>query len=392
MLSSLLWAHDLPQGLTVHAWLRPDTAANKVEVLVRVPLLAIRDVELPQTSPGGPLDVPRLLPQLPDAAMLWLGNVCEIYDAGGTRLSKPAIVRLRIASLQDKPADSWASAVESLAVDVPAGLLPNQAALEVLFEYSTPASIQGGLSIRTGWWHLASSDVTTVLRYVDASVPGNPVKRAFQYHGDPGVIPMDPGWWQASSQFLWSGFLHILEGPDHLLFVLCLVIPFAGRAKAGFKDLLILITSFTAAHSITLAASALDFAPGAAWFPPLIETLIAASILFMAAGNIIATLGTANQAARHRWIIAFVFGLAHGFGFSFALRETLQFAGSHLATALLSFNAGVELGQLLVVGLTLPLLSYLPLFRRPAVMVVLSLLVAHTGWHWMLERAQQLFR
>src|SRR6202051_5094360 len=82
----------------------------------------------------------------------------------------------------------------------------------------------------------------------------------------------------------------------------------------------------------------------------------------------------------------------HGFGFSFALRQTLQFAGSHLLTSLLSFNMGVELGQLLVLVLLIPLLELL--FRMVVAermgTIILSALVAHTGWHWMLERADRL--
>jgi len=87
-------------------------------------------------------------------------------------------------------------------------------------------------------------------------------------------------------------------------------------------------------------------------------------------------------------MVAFGFGLVHGFGFSFALRETLQFAGTHLLTSLLSFNVGVELGQLLVLTLMIPLLGLL--FRYVVAermgTIILSALVAHTGWHWMVER------
>jgi hypothetical protein len=92
--------------------------------------------------------------------------------------------------------------------------------------------------------------------------------------------------------------------------------------------------------------------------------------------------------AQRRWMMAFGFGLVHGFGFSFVLRQSLQFAGSHLFTSLLSFNVGVELGQLLVLLLLIPLLQ---LFLRFAVaermgIIILSALVAHTAWHWMLDR------
>ena len=103
-----------------------------------------------------------------------------------------------------------------------------------------------------------------------------------------------------------------------------------------------MITSFTVAHSVTLIASAFGMAPDSLWFPPLIETLIAISIVYMAFENIV------GAKLQRRWIVTFAFGLIHGFGFSFLLRERLQFAGDHLVTSLLAFNVGVEIGQLVV--------------------------------------------
>jgi hypothetical protein len=95
-----------------------------------------------------------------------------------------------------------------------------------------------------------------------------------------------------------------------------------------------------------------------------------------------------SASVRRRWMMAFGFGLVHGFGFSFALRQTLQFAGSHLLTSLLSFNLGVELGQLLVLVVLIPMLELLFRFVVAERMgtIILSALVAHTGWHWMMER------
>jgi hypothetical protein len=163
-----------------------------------------------------------------------------------------------------------------------------------------------------------------------------------------------------------------------LLFLFCLVIPFR-----KFRALIPVVTAFTAAHSITLIASAYNLGPDALWFPPLIETLIAASIVYMALENI-----AGAGSLQRRWMIAFGFGLVHGFGFSFALRQTLQFAGSHLLTSLLSFNIGVELGQLLVLSALLPVLYVL--FRWVVAermgTIILSALVAHTAWHWMADR------
>ena len=177
------------------------------------------------------------------------------------------------------------------------------------------------------------------------------------------------------------GFFHILDGIDHLLFLLCLVVPFR-----RLRPLIIIVTSFTVAHSVTLIASAFGLAPGALWFPPLIETLIAASIVYMALENIV------GPRVRYRWLVAFGFGLVHGFGFSFALRETLQFAGSHLLTSLLSFNIGVEIGQLLVLAVAVPVLNFV--FRRFVAerigTIVLSAILAHSAWHWMSDRASEL--
>jgi hypothetical protein len=216
--------------------------------------------------------------------------------------------------------------------------------------------------------------VQTILRF---STPDGAV-RAYQFLGDPGLVPLDPSWGQAAWRFVKLGFFHILDGPDHLLFLLCLVIPFR-----RVRPLVMIVTAFTIAHSVTLIASAFEIAPSAIWFPPLIETLIAISVVYMALENIVGASGT-----QRRWMIACGFGLIHGFGFSFALRETLQFAGSYLLTSLVSFNLGVELGQVLVLMMLVPALEML--FRNVVAermgTIILSALVAHTGWHWMIER------
>src|SRR5438552_8790829 len=219
--------------------------------------------------------------------------------------------------------------------------------------------------------------VVTALRFM----PPTGVVRAFEFLGDPGLVRLDPRWYQAALRFVEMGFVHILDGIDHLLFLFCLVIPFR-----RIRPLVAVVTSFTVAHSITLIASAYNLAPDALWFPPLIETLIAVSIVYMAFENIVAP-----QLGR-RWMITFGFGLVHGFGFSFALRQTLQFAGSHLLTSLLSFNLGVELGQLLVLLQMIPALEFM--FSRVVAerigTIILSTMVAHTAWQWMMNRFDRL--
>jgi hypothetical protein len=215
--------------------------------------------------------------------------------------------------------------------------------------------------------------VVTALRFL----PPGGVVRAYELEGDAGLVPLDPRWHQAALRFVMLGFFHILDGTDHLLFLFCLVIPFR-----RIWTLVPIVTAFTVAHSITLIAAAYSYAPGAQWFPPLIETLIATSIVYMALENIVVV------TPRRRWLITFLFGLVHGFGFSFGLQHTVQFAGSYLLTSLLSFNVGVELGQLLVLVLIVPALDVLFRFVVAERMgtIILSALVAHTAWHWTVDR------
>ena len=176
------------------------------------------------------------------------------------------------------------------------------------------------------------------------------------------------------------------------MFLVCLVLP-----VRRFKQLFLIVTAFTVAHSITLFTAAFGHVPQAMWFPPLVETLIAASIVYMAIENIVIGLaknpaGDAAPALNRRWAIAFSFGLVHGFGFSFALQEKLQLAGSHLVTSLVSFNVGVELGQLLVLVVLVPIvwLAFRAIETRIGILIV-SALVAHTAWHWMTDRGSALW-
>jgi HupE / UreJ protein len=368
-------AHDIPNDVTVQAFLHPE--ARQLHLLVRVPVDALRDVGVPTRS-GGALDLGRFDPLVADGAMLWVGQNIELFEDSVALPRPPQLTSWRLSLLSDRSFGSYESALAHLTgPTLPADTVVYwpQAYVDILLDYPI-ASDHARFSIHP---HLARLGVhtLTVLRFV---TPDGAV-RALEYQGDPGLVHLDPRWHQAALRFVGLGFDHILGGADHLLFLFCLVIPFR-RMRA----LVPIVTAFTVAHSMTLIASAYDVAPGVLWFPPLIETLIALSIVYMALENI------AGAGLRRRWAIAFAFGLVHGFGFSFALRETLQFAGSHLLTSLLAFNVGVELGQLLVLALLIPALDLLFRFVVAERMgtILLSAIVAHTAWHWMLDRADRL--
>jgi hypothetical protein len=163
-----------------------------------------------------------------------------------------------------------------------------------------------------------------------------------------------------------AGIEHILTGWDHLLFLLALLL---GLRRAG--PLAAAISAFTVAHSITLALAALGLvAAGPRW----VEPAIAASIAFVAVENL------AREPASHRWRMAFLFGLVHGFGFAGALRQ-LAVSRERLVPTLFGFNLGVELGQLCVVALVLPLLALTLRGRRrePEIVRALSVAVGAAG-------------
>ncbi len=369
-------AHDIPNDVTVNAFVKPEGA--RLWLLARAPLKAMREVDVPRRS-GGYLDLARVDAALHNAATLWLSDNIELYE-GDVRLASPRVVETRVSLESDL---SFRSYEEALA-HVTGPRLPNgmqlfweQGLLDVLLEYPI-RSERVQFSIRPKLDRLGLK-VLVALRFLP---PGGEA-RAFEFSGDPGLVRLDPRWYQAALRFVESGFFHILEGTDHLLFLLCLVIPFR-----RLVPLIMVVTSFTVAHSVTLIASAYELGPDALWFPPLIETLIAVSILYMAIENV------TGSSVRRRWMITFAFGLVHGFGFSFALRQQLQFAGSHLLTSLLSFNIGVEIGQVLVLLLLVPLLQFLFRFvlAERIGTIVLSVLVGHTAWHWMMERGERLGR
>jgi len=157
-----------------------------------------------------------------------------------------------------------------------------------------------------------------------------------------------PGQLEVVRTYTILGIEHILSGFDHLLFVLALVL-----LVQGTRRLLITITAFTAAHSLTLAGATLGWVqvPG-----PPVEASIALSIVFIASEIVHARQGRYSVTQHYPWVVAFTFGLLHGFGFAGALAE-VGLPQSSIPIALLFFNVGVEIGQLLFVGAVLAVIT-----------------------------------
>jgi hydrogenase/urease accessory protein HupE len=191
------------------------------------------------------------------------------------------------------------------------------------------------------------------------------------YSLDLGAIAEQP---QTFRDFLGLGIEHILIGFDHIAFLLALLLA-GGSMREAFK----IISSFTAAHSITLALATLNLVtlPSS-----IVEPLIAVSIVYVGLENLL------RKERNHRWMLTFGFGLIHGFGFASVLQEIGIGKSAGVALPLLSFNLGVELGQIAIAALVLPVVW--KLHQQPRFVLrylpACSILIAIAGGYWLIER------
>ena len=187
-------------------------------------------------------------------------------------------------------------------------------------------------------------------------------------------------WHTTAGEYIGLGFHHILQGVDHLLFVLGLLLIVKSRMM-----LLSTVTAFTVSHSITLAIATLGYAR--APLPPL-NAAIALSILFLGPEVVRSWRGETSLTIRYPWVVAFLFGLLHGFGFASGL-STTGMPKAELPLALLFFNVGVELGQLVFVALALALersFRVLEIRWPRAVEALPGYAVGSLGAYWTIQR------
>lgn len=176
---------------------------------------------------------------------------------------------------------------------------------------------------------------------LDYSPGGIQVFRARGLLADP--ISISRSVLSAVTTFVKEGIRHILEGLDHVLFVLCLTL-----GAFGMKSLLWRVTGFTIGHSVTLSAGFFGFVPSGQWFVPAVEMGIALSIIYAAAIAVVPRFRSSKNELRI-FVVTSLIGLLHGLGFSFVLRNILQVTSPNIWQSLLAFNIGVELGQILIV-------------------------------------------
>jgi hypothetical protein len=366
-------AHEFTMESLMNAFVRIES--REAHLVVRVPLHVLKSAKFPVS--GREINLAAAEPAI-QQALTQLSREITIWEAGRPLVPSAATGRLTLPS--DRSFERYTDAVTHVARPMAPGTIiyADQGYLDAHLTYAI-SSPNSPFMIRTAIAPEFKNYLKLAIRYLPLSEDG----RAMVITSRSGRVALNPTWYQAATGFVAIGIVHILSGIDHLLFLLCLLIP-----VRRLGEILKIVTAFTIGHSITLLGSVYDFAPAGEWFPPLVETLIAVSIVYMALENIL------GVDLRHRWLIALLFGLVHGFGFAYGLKESLQFAGRHLLISLFSFNVGIEIGQILVLIVMLPALAIV--MRRVLVgrvgMIILSAIVAHVAWHWMIERGDVLWK
>ena len=379
MLQAVAAAHDIPDEIAVQSYVRPQQ--NQLQVLLRIPLLAVADANLPKDGTGY-LAMPYLDGALREAANQISNGI--VFLEGDERLVRYEMANARISLPSDRSYDTYEGAlarVRGTKLPDTTKVYYNQGFLDLELHYPIQSD-QSAFSMRVLFGTGLANRTATYINFIrpDGAV------RAFRIHDDTPLVRLDPKAHQAGWVFLKAGFYRFLDGLDHLLFVIVLALPFR-----RVRDLLKPFAAFAIAHSMTLGLAAFGMGTVDTWFVPTIGALIALSLVFVSIENGIGAPESPLRARilRHRWIVALVFGLVHGLGFAIALQDTLQFAGSHPIAALISYNVGLELGTLIILAIVVPAAN--ALFASAALeragVVVVSVLIGHAGWHWMTERA-----
>jgi hypothetical protein len=366
-------AHEFKLDAVINAFVKIE--AGEAQLVVRAPLYLFKSAKFPVNNVE--IDVDKSGPAIERALAAFQQDI-TLAENGQPLVASHATGRLSLPS--DRSFETYEQAAKHVSEPLEHGtsIYIDQGYVDARISY--PIRSPGSeFSIRTTAGPELGDYLKMPLRYM----PASEVSRAMVITSSSGTVALNPTWARAAAGFVGLGITHILTGYDHLLFLLCLVIPLR-----GWRQILSVITVFTVAHSFTLLGSAFNLAPSGAWFPPFVETAIAASIVYMALENII------GVNLERRVLITGLFGLVHGFGFSYGLQENFQFAGTHLLVSLFAFNIGIEMGQILVLAVMLPALAVVRRYVLPGRvgMIIFSAIVADTGWHWMIDRADALWK
>jgi hypothetical protein len=363
---------DLPPQIVLQGFLKPEE--GRLRLLVRIPLVLLSSFSLPQRGPGY-LDLANIDDALKKAATA-TGQQIDLF-ADGVALA-PTASEPRISLPSDHSFSSYSTALAHLQgppLPIDTDLFWNQGFFDTQLEYSLQ-SPPTKLWIRVNVAPELGRRLKLRLEYL----PVDSLPLVYELPGGAGWIPLNPSWYEAVWLFVKGGFIDAF-GFDRFVFLLCLVAPFR-----QFRSLLAVVLVMTGLQALTSTEIMEGTIVDSPLLPALFSTSLAAAIVLLAIGNL------ATPSLRRRWFISAIVGALGGVGIGHLLGDVLQFAGAHRIVSVMSFNVGVALGEIMMLALGLAALRLL--FARvlgPALgVVVLSAVLGHMAWHWMVDEGHEL--
>ncbi|HLX30519.1 MAG TPA: HupE/UreJ family protein [Casimicrobiaceae bacterium] len=365
---------DLPPEIIVQGFIRVED--GHVHLLARFPLVLLSSFSLPKRGPGY-LDLARINNSLKQAAFA-TGQQIELLE-DGVPLA-PTVRDARVALLSDRSFASYPTALahfQAPPLPIDTELFWNQGFFDTQLDY-TLHTTHPDISIRVN----VAPELGARLRFKLEYLPNGEPARTYEIRGASGRIPLDPRWFETAWIFLTSGFVDSFA-LDRFVFLVCLVAPFR-----RFRALMAVVIVLCAMQALTLTAAAEGAvsAANAGWLQPLFDSALAAMAVLIAIGNL------AAPSLRRRWCIAAIIGALGGFGLGHLLADLMQFAGTHTLVSVASFNLGIAAGELVsfAIALIALRLMFATAFGPLLAIVVLSAVLGHIAWHWMLNNAGEL--
>ncbi|HEV2040077.1 MAG TPA: HupE/UreJ family protein, partial [Casimicrobiaceae bacterium] len=268
--AQIVRAHEFKLDAVINAFVKIEPGES--QLVVRVPLYLFKSAKFPVNNVE--IDVDKSAPAI-ERALAAIQQDITLFENDRPLVASHATGRLSLPS--DRSFESYEQAASHVSSPLEPGtsIYIDQGYVDARITYpiSSPGSV---FAIRTTAGRELGDYLKLALRYM----PSGDDSRAMVITSSSGTVALNPTWTRAAAGFVGLGITHILTGYDHLLFLLCLVIPLR-----GWRQILSVITVFTVAHSFTLLGSAFNLAPSGGWFPPFVETAIAASIVYMALEN-----------------------------------------------------------------------------------------------------------
>jgi len=360
-----LLAHDLPRSSVLAAFAKVEN--HEIHFLVRVPLDLMRDARFPAN--GNLVDLVAVAPAT-ERALAVLAASIRFWEKD--TLLTPSKKRARLALPSDRSFEDYDTAVAHVAAPVASDteIYADQGYLDAHITYPT-SSAEPLLEIQTALAPERGDYIELQIEYL----PLHGVTRSFTLTSRSGRVAFNPAPFQVARRLARRGFAHSLTSVDHVFLLLCLIIP-----CRRLREAVPVIIAFALSHSLALVGNAYDSAQVGPWFVPFVQTAVAASVVYVSLENVVrVNLG-------RRWLVAAGTGLVYGLASSHVLRPELQFAASHSLVARLSFNLGIAGGHFTVLTGLVAATSVLTRDSAAARagVVLLSAIVAHSGWHWMI--------